>query len=882
MKKKRQDNGTNPKKSKPSSKASHAASDDVQSALAITESYIRKDQQEKIPGIIEKWEEQYPFGDSAIRDTYDRLLAIGLAHQNRLSDAERIIMRGLEALPHSLDLLFVLAFVKLSLREFSLASDAAQRYNKAYKKLTDSNNISEEQAAAPAYLSQLQNMHGAALRELQKDSEARSCFELAIEADPGNHLPYLNLSRLLAASNQQEQANEITTRGIKACNQVADLRLLQKSQASRPRISACMIVRDEEELLPDCLASIRDWIDEIIIVDTGSKDRTIEIAESYGAKLFHQTWEDDFSKHRNYSLDQATGDWLFIIDADERVVQEDLSNLLAVLRNSEESIVSVNVFNVYGKNEETTTFLPSIRFFKRSLNLKYEGIVHNRLTLPENARIARTNVRIKHLGYDLSKEKMEKKLARSRALLEKQLQENPDNAFALFNYAQLLRGEDENRPAQHAELIFKSSGRALELTDPDNDKERHIHIMCLNQLAWTHFHLDQFPKALDFAERALAIKPNYLDPLLLKGHIHVQAGRYIEADQAYRNYLEVQSSYNAAGETDNIIVAQIDARVNAHYALAMIAEMRPDAELAKKHYNETLRLRDDYLEANARLGRVLLDLGDSTGAQSCFQRQMETSTDSQEAVLGLAYIYKVSGRPAEAENCYRQRLQSHPDDSRTIVRYGQFCLEQKREDEAGELFNKALQQDPDNHSLKRDLADIYLKSGKFTDAIKVYQNLLHEQPDSELMNDLGNCYFKLSRYEEAADLYIRATKSQPVVSAAWRNLGLAQARLGKRREAIDSLSRFVELEPEDRELVEVIGDLHRKLGEHESAIACYEQQLRHQPNSASALTGLSECYLLMGHRDSAILGLQRALQFEPDYEPAKRLLALSAEPVGRG
>ena len=81
-----------------------------------------------------------------------------------------------------------------------------------------------------------------------------------------------------------------------------ELLLLKKSLENRATISACMIVKNEEEMLPNCLESIRSWVDEIIIVDTGSTDKTVEIAKSYGAKIYNQVWTKDFSFHRNYSI----------------------------------------------------------------------------------------------------------------------------------------------------------------------------------------------------------------------------------------------------------------------------------------------------------------------------------------------------------------------------------------------------------------------------------------------------------------------------------------------------------------------------------------------------------------------------------------------------
>src|SRR5204863_18128 len=88
------------------------------------------------------------------------------------------------------------------------------------------------------------------------------------------------------------------------------------------KLSLCMIVKDEEEMLPGCLEPIRHHVDEIIVVDTGSTDRTVEIAESFGAKVIHFPWNGSFSDARNVGLDAASGDWLMYLDADARARQQ--------------------------------------------------------------------------------------------------------------------------------------------------------------------------------------------------------------------------------------------------------------------------------------------------------------------------------------------------------------------------------------------------------------------------------------------------------------------------------------------------------------------------------------------------------------------------------
>ena len=102
--------------------------------------------------------------------------------------------------------------------------------------------------------------------------------------------------------------------------------------ARRQTLSLCMIVKNEEANLGLCLESVKGVADEIIIVDTGSTDRTVEIARRYGAKISSYKWDDDFAAARNVSLQSATSNWIMVLDADEALAEEDRGRLRALLR----------------------------------------------------------------------------------------------------------------------------------------------------------------------------------------------------------------------------------------------------------------------------------------------------------------------------------------------------------------------------------------------------------------------------------------------------------------------------------------------------------------------------------------------------------------------
>jgi len=111
-------------------------------------------------------------------------------------------------------------------------------------------------------------------------------------------------------------------------------------------LSVCLIVRDEEQNLAECLKSVRDFADEIVVVDTGSTDNTVIIAESLGAKVIHSEWINDFSYARNVSLDQATGSWILWLDADDRVPLSEGKKISMLKKNLPDRAFYMRIRNI--------------------------------------------------------------------------------------------------------------------------------------------------------------------------------------------------------------------------------------------------------------------------------------------------------------------------------------------------------------------------------------------------------------------------------------------------------------------------------------------------------------------------------------------------------
>ena len=146
-------------------------------------------------------------------------------------------------------------------------------------------------------------------------------------------------------------------------------------------ISLCMIVRNEENSLPRCLSTVKAFADEIIIVDTGSTDDTKAIAASFGAVVYDFTWVDDFSAARNFAFSKATKEYIFWLDADDYLKEEDQQRFMELKRSLPEGIDSVNMqYNLaFDADGNVTASLRRNRLVRRSCNFKWIGPVHEYL-----------------------------------------------------------------------------------------------------------------------------------------------------------------------------------------------------------------------------------------------------------------------------------------------------------------------------------------------------------------------------------------------------------------------------------------------------------------------------------------------------------------------
>jgi tetratricopeptide (TPR) repeat protein len=297
-----------------------------------------------------------------------------------------------------------------------------------------------------------------------------------------------------------------------------------------------MIVRDEERNLPQCLESVRGIFDEIVVVDTGSQDRTREIAREFGARVFEFTWIDDFAAARNEALAHATGDYAFWLDSDDVVdppEREKLRKLLDGLRPDEPAGYVVRCAcdpSPDGSGGETV--VDHIRLFPLRPQVRWTYRVHEQI-LPALRRagvlVRWTDLTVRHTGY-VDRAVRARKLDRDTRILRDELEERPDDPFVLFNLGAIAIERREWREA------LALLGRSLAGSAPSDSITRKLHAL----IARAHQMLGEPDRALAACAAGLAVDPDDAELLFREAVVRRHAGDVAGARRCWERILTLR------------------------------------------------------------------------------------------------------------------------------------------------------------------------------------------------------------------------------------------------------------------------------------------------------------------------------------------------------
>ncbi|WP_435922715.1 glycosyltransferase [Paenibacillus sp. DYY-L-2] len=392
-------------------------------------------------------------------------------------------------------------------------------------------------------------------------------------------------------------------------------------------ISLCMIVKDEERFLERCLLSTKGIVDEIIIVDTGSTDRTIDIAKAYEAKVFHFEWKNDFAKARNESLIHATGEYILVLDADEYIDKEH-GPLLEPLS---EDAYFLSIKSVLKGG--VSTIHSAIRLFKNCPEFRFTGRIHEQIIVPidEGYTQSPLAVLVHHDGYlrDVINEK--KKEQRNLDLLLADLKEK-ETGFGLFNLGIQYKMMGE----------YEKAITMLEKAFPLSTQYSYISKL-ITSLIQCYMELEQYNSALIICNEAISVYENYTDLYYLKGQIYDSINYWNDASNSFEKCLRL-------GEVKDSEMMTFHG-VGSYMALTSLAGLhhkKGNIQEAIKSIISALRINKHYMPAV----KLMIDLTKGSSVEDAFEFitktwKIETLDDLKE-MIGVLYklrnplLYKFS------------------------------------------------------------------------------------------------------------------------------------------------------------------------------------------------------------------------------------------------
>lgn len=345
-------------------------------------------------------------------------------------------------------------------------------------------------------------------------------------------------------------------------------------------ISLCMIVKDEEDNLPRCLESVKDIVDEMIIVDTGSVDATVQIAKQYGARLYNFPWNGSFSDARNESLKHAVCDWIMVMDADDEMPKESCQQILKLAQEGDADAYFFETYSFIGDRPGADILKNmNMRLMRNHKGYFYSNAIHEQIycnikSVNPDAKIENLGIRVLHYGYLNKNIASHNKRERNISLLKVQLEKNPEHPFTLFNLGSEYYAMGDN--IQAIEYFEK----AYEKFDPKEGFSSHL----ILKMAHCYSALRRYDEAIECSLVGLSAYPDFTDLEYFLGTIEQAKGNYILALRHYSKCCEMGEAPNHL----NVIIGAGTYR--PHLMMANIFYDTEDYDSAAKSCENALKL----------------------------------------------------------------------------------------------------------------------------------------------------------------------------------------------------------------------------------------------------------------------------------------------------
>jgi len=671
-----------------------------------------------------------------------------------------------------------------------------------------------------------------------------------------------------------------------------------KSKNKNNTVSLCMIVKNEEEHLAKCLTSVKPVVDEMIIVDTGSTDRTKDVARVFGAKVYDYVWTDNFAKARNFSISKARGSWTFHLDADEvisvadyevfrKITKQPASKQVAFLFHTRNYIMDVNKVGwapndgKYEKEESGTGWTVSVkvRLFRKDRRIRFEYPVHE-LVEPslKKAKVAlkKCTIPVHHYGtLNITKSADKSEFYYQMGL--KKLDEMGDDKMALPALREM---------AIQAEILGKHD-KAVELWERFIAVKPNLPEAFIN-MGIAYCSLGKFEHVLETAKKALKLAPD-----MKEAHYNYALGKLNtgDSDEAVSvlekllkrvgEYLPARfilaAAYCCQGEKGKGIKLLEDLKKNS-IGVGLPIRCRDLARgfISSHRYNYALGILDAAIESK-NSNKDVLELysqclkktdhnEDKEKRGKTFRekfKNLDDKNDSDNKVIAIDIIEKAkelnqNGQTNNAIEISLKAIGRFPEDKRPYYLLAQILIDTKRYKDAFDVLNEMPK---DNRDVKKLELAAYCKEGmKQYNEARDYANqaLSLNRASAPALNLKGILAYNQGDYPKAEDFFEQAIESDPGYGEPYTNLGIIRWKESQ-GEALNLFEKGFVLSPEVSDTVANYHAAASALGEFKRVEGAFQEACSLYPTNKMIRYQLMDVYIKQGKNEQAMRQIEDAI-----------------------
>ncbi|MDD5659604.1 MAG: tetratricopeptide repeat protein, partial [Actinomycetota bacterium] len=643
----------------------------------------------------------------------------------------------------------------------------------------------------------------------------------------------------------------------------------QKEENEKATISLCMIVKNEEKNIKNCLESIKSAVSEIIIVDTGSADKTLEIAKKYNAKIIHHKWNDDFAQARNVSIKNATSDYIMFLDADEYVDKKSIGFFYNLKKPTYPHSYLVKLLNFTEREEDSNFFVEhySTRIWTNNPSYEFKGRIHENLVFNDASckpPQIKTDVAIFHKGYMKNEMDKKNKLERNLSLLKAAVQDDPDNGFNEYNlgiHYKVMR--DFENSIKHFKLMQqKQEGKAISF----------FYIFGLSQMANSYYESGNFTEAVNTAKKALELNKDFKEALFSLALAQLSLKQY---DKAIENFNKILSDKNS----DIVIGGTMDLSIRSwktYVSLGVCYINTKEFDKAVKSFKKAIRINKYSGDAVLNLITAYHMSNNSKEIIPLVEKIKKTkfSLKHAEKIIEKLFLLGFKKQAVSFLECQKSNYENGKFDNLELVfmkkenlMKADICYSQKKYKDADKYYSSYYKADNFDFAGMDRWGHANLLLGDFLKAENIYESILLKHPGSwSIYHNLATAKMSLEKLDEAIDYFKKAKSANPGSLETYLNLGKIYLFKKQYDSAVETLNYAVFIDG-DYKLADLLYYLAEALfntGNFEESIEIILKYLSINTANAEAYNLAGLCFFVKKDYINASLYFLKAIGLDND------------------